>query len=192
MATVGLGVGDVDRDVDQRPVVPAVTFRAGAFADAVPGPRRQPSGEASGGMFACEGGHLMIASHRQHVADRSFLQHAAQLRVGAVDLDTSHPRRRDTRASARVIISVASAGLVANLTSWGTPGELLNTRIKKTAPKELRVSFAVDAEDILRRIEFVLDDGAELATHLRLTLRDFGKSLPIAAPPAATVGSVGR
>ena len=74
----------------------------------------------------------------------------------------------------------------------GALGELLNTRIKKTAPKELRVSFAVDAEDVLRRIEFVLDDGAELATHVRLTLRDFGKSLPIAAPPAATVGSVGR
>jgi hypothetical protein len=74
----------------------------------------------------------------------------------------------------------------------GALGELLNPRIKKTAPKGLTVSIAVDAEDVPRRIEFVLDDGAELATRLRLTLRDFGKSLPIAAPPAATVGSEGR
>ncbi|MFI6681173.1 hypothetical protein [Kribbella sp. NPDC050470] len=74
----------------------------------------------------------------------------------------------------------------------GALGELLNSRITKTAPKGLSVSIAVDAEDVPRRIEFVLDDGADLATRLRLTLRDFGKSLPIAAPPAAMVGNVGR
>lgn len=69
-------------------------------------------------------------------------------------------------------------------------GELLNTRIKKTAPRAMRLSIAVDAEDVPRRIEFVHDDGADLATRVQLTFRDYGKSLPITAPPAATVGKV--
>lgn len=38
-------------------------------------------------------------------------------RVGAVDPVADHPRRRDTALSALVIIAVASAGFVANVTS---------------------------------------------------------------------------
>ncbi|WP_433022748.1 hypothetical protein [Kribbella sp. CA-294648] len=69
-------------------------------------------------------------------------------------------------------------------------GELLNTRIKEAAPREMQISVAVDAKDLPRRIEYVYDDGADLATRVRLTLRDYGKGLPITAPPAAMVGEV--
>jgi hypothetical protein len=72
----------------------------------------------------------------------------------------------------------------------GVLGELLNRRIKETVPKGLSVSVSIDANDVPRRIEYVLTDGAGLATHLMVILRDYGKKLPITAPAAATIGTV--
>jgi hypothetical protein len=66
-------------------------------------------------------GHAMVAGDRQHIADLASLQLGAQPGVGAVDLVTGDPGRRDPASSARQIIWVARAGLVANPTWSGTP-----------------------------------------------------------------------
>jgi hypothetical protein len=72
----------------------------------------------------------------------------------------------------------------------GALGELLNQRIKATVPKGLSVSVSIDAKDVPRRIEYVLSDGVDKNTHVKVFLRDLGKRLPVTAPAKATIGTV--
>src|SRR5215203_2219060 len=105
----------------KRPVVQAVALGAPAARHLLPRPRRDLGEQAVGAVSGAAEGHMVIAGDRQDISDSSSLQRSAQLGVGAVDLVAGDPGRRDPASSARMIIRVARAGLVANPTSSGTP-----------------------------------------------------------------------
>jgi predicted small lipoprotein YifL len=72
----------------------------------------------------------------------------------------------------------------------GALGQYLDKTDVKTLPKDLSVSVFVDADALPRQISFVLADTEEGSTSVVVVLSQFGKKLPIAAPPATQIGTV--
>lgn len=82
----------------------------------------EPPDQVGHGKRAGGGAYPVVRRDREHVADAAGVQVRAQPRVGPVDLVPGDPQRAGIRASnARASIALASAGLVANPTSSGTP-----------------------------------------------------------------------
>jgi hypothetical protein len=82
-------------EAEERPVVVAVALGAGAARHLLPRPRRDMPEEGVGTLGGATEGHAVVAGDRQHIADLARLQLSPQPGVGAVDLVTSNPRRRD-------------------------------------------------------------------------------------------------
>jgi site-specific DNA recombinase len=101
---------------DECPVVQAVAFGAPAARHLLPCPRWDALEQGVGTVGGAAAADRMVAGHRQHVADVAGLQLGPQPGVGAVDLVAGTPA-----SSARQTMALASSGLVANPTCWGTP-----------------------------------------------------------------------
>jgi hypothetical protein len=82
-------------EAEERPVVVAVALGALAARHLLPRPRRDMPEEGVGTLGGATEGHAVVAGDRQHIADLARLQLSPQPGVGAVDLVTSNPRRRD-------------------------------------------------------------------------------------------------
>ena len=79
----------------ERPVVQAVAFGARAARDLLPCPRWDPGEQGVGTVAGAAKADHLVAGHRQHVAHPAGRKSGPQTRVGAVDLVTGDPRRRD-------------------------------------------------------------------------------------------------
>ena len=82
-------------EAEERPVVVAVALGAPAGRHALPCPRWDMGDQGVGGAGGATEADRVVAGHRRHVADASALQLGPQLGVGAVDLVTGDPGRRD-------------------------------------------------------------------------------------------------
>jgi hypothetical protein len=82
-------------EAEKRPVVVAVALGALAARQLLPGPRRDMPEQGIGTLGGATEWHAMVAGDRQHIADLASLQLGAQPGVGAVDLVTGDPGRRN-------------------------------------------------------------------------------------------------
>jgi hypothetical protein len=82
-------------EADERPVVVAVAFGAGAARHLLPCPGRDAAEQGVGAQVGATDPDRVVAGHRQHVADLADFQLGPQGGVGAVDLVAGHPRCRD-------------------------------------------------------------------------------------------------
>jgi hypothetical protein len=105
---------------DQRPVVVALALRARTGGKALPGPSGQPLGDLIGAHQPGRGRDASVTADGQHVAEPAGLQLGAKDRIGAISL-VPGPTCRTPAFKARLSIPAASAGLVANSMSSGTP-----------------------------------------------------------------------
>lgn len=79
---------------DQYPVIASLSVGAVAARQSLPGGLGEPFGDHVGADLECAGGDLVVARHRQHVAELLHFQETTQRAVVTVGLIGCHPAER--------------------------------------------------------------------------------------------------
>jgi site-specific DNA recombinase len=136
VAVPGAGVADGDPG----PVVIAVSLRAVAGRQPLPGLLRQAGGELVGPQGAAgPGGYPVMACDREHVRDALFFQPAAQRSVVPVDLVAGDPGERHCRSDGPLDHLPSELRLRREYRIFGDPGGLAAGPVTRPGPRQVQL-----------------------------------------------------